>query len=177
MNRQLIKYINYSFLVLVIMVTPCCDWFSKIDKSKHETKNMQEKQNSFLLLDVNSPDIFADAHIKGSVNMSYDEVEKEAKSWASNRPIVIYCSAYECTESSRVAKRLQNLGFNNISVYKGGTHEWYQRALKDKELYPFEGSALESYLKRPIDKIDIKNDQVRIVNAEQLSELIKQSKK
>jgi rhodanese-related sulfurtransferase len=42
-------------------------------------------------------------------------------------PIVVYCSGGECEDSHMLAKKLWDIGLNNVLVYKGGFPDWQKR--------------------------------------------------
>lgn len=126
----------------------------------------------FRLVDVNEPEYYNDAHIKEAINAPAQKLESESKSWDKNDNIVIYCTDYLCSESTRLAKKLIASGFNNISVYKGGTHEWYQLSLKEPDKYIIEGEALKKYLQRPVEKITPENISIKVISAEDLSKIL-----
>jgi rhodanese-related sulfurtransferase/CBS domain-containing protein len=52
-----------------------------------------------------------------------------------DEPIVVYCADTECDVSPRAARRLQSLGFRDVSDYVGGKDDWLASGL------PFEGRA------------------------------------
>lgn len=165
-NSSLKCFLKFSFLFSLLISISGCNWFSKV-----------ESKPEFLLLNVNDKESFDDARIANSINMSYDQLEDVSKAWNKDNNIVIYCTDYACTESSRVAKKLKQLGFNNVQAYKGGIQEWYQLSLMDKEAYPFEGNATQGFLKNEIIKLESDEQDIKIINAQDLSKLIKEKRK
>jgi len=82
---------------------------------------------------------YEDAHIKGSVNVPFNEIEKKAKSWDKNIRLVLYCSNYFCMSSGEAVVKLRKLGFDAVA-YEGGTAEWYTKGL------PLVGAQTGGYL-------------------------------
>jgi rhodanese-related sulfurtransferase len=99
------------------------------------------QDNSLLVINVLGAEQYKDAHIKGSINVPFDQVEAYAKKLDKKREIVFYCANYMCSASGASAEMLKKMGFENVWAYEGGTAEWYQLG------YPIDGAAGEGYLK------------------------------
>jgi len=132
-------------------------------------------KNNLLILDVNDPELYNIIHIKGALNLSYDNINNFAKNIDKDIKIITYCSGYMCIESDRVADKLRSLNFKNVKVYKGGIHQWYQLYLNDKEKFPLDGSFLKNhklpnYLLKSIDDTNISNN--HLISSDDLSKLI-----
>ena len=153
------------FVLIALALLPGCDWFKKrIDLSA----------NAVNILDVNEPIYYEDAHIAGAINVSYKEIDELSKKINKQKPVVVYCSSFQCTESTRVAQKLQKSGFVDVQVYKGGTQEWYQLHMKNQEKYPIVGPAEKKYLKASIEKDDDQGYNLPVISAQELSKLLKE---
>lgn len=97
--------------------------------------------HKLLVINVLDAAFFDDCHIKGSINVPFDQLEDFAKKTNKSTPIILYCSNYRCTASVIGARMLKSLGFDNVAVYEGGTAEWYQQKL------PINGPCQQAYLK------------------------------
>jgi rhodanese-related sulfurtransferase len=64
--------------------------------------------------------------IKGAVREDPDKVEVWAKKYQQYQYIVLYCACPNEWTSSRVGRRLKDMGFTQVSVLKGGWHEWFR---------------------------------------------------
>lgn len=103
----------------------------------------------FLFVDARSPEDFEDGHIRGAINLPFEEVDDY---WPQMQPlmpldtsIVVYCSGSECDESLFLARyMLQDLGFTNVEVFFGGWRQWYNERL------PIEGK--RTYEEEDADK-------------------------
>ncbi len=97
--------------------------------------DMRINQDNYVLIDVRSFDQFDQKHITDADNIPLDEatftdlvekrvVSKEAK-------IIVYCGGETCPLSEKAAQKLEQAGFTNVLVYKGGVKDWYAH---EKEL-------------------------------------------
>lgn len=94
-----------------------------------------------LVINVLSKELYDDAHIKGSIQIDFDEVANFAQGLDRSTPIVVYCSNHLCTASDEAVKTLRGLGFSQVSVYAAGMARWFQNGL------PTKGPAKLSYLR------------------------------
>ena len=51
---------------------------------------------NFFLVNVLDPLYYEDCHIRGSINVPLDEIEKWAKNIDKDSHIVVYCASYVC---------------------------------------------------------------------------------
>ncbi len=91
--------------------------------SPEVAKAWLEQGRPVTLLDVRAADEFVAGHIKGAINIHYDQVASMAKQLPHDEPIVLYCihSAHRAPEA---AKTLRQLGFQNAYVMEGGVVAW-----------------------------------------------------
>jgi rhodanese-related sulfurtransferase len=136
------KVLGLFFMGAAVLLLPACWPFSCATGGK---------EAKFLILDVNDPDVYADAHIKGAINVPFEKVEEYVKPLSKDIEIIVHCSNYMCGTSAMVWKKLQELGFTNSYVYEGGTAEWYQLAQTDPT-YQIEGPATKDFLKTKVEK-------------------------
>lgn len=155
---------------------------------EHNTKKKSETPR-FLLINVLDKEYFEDAHITGSINVPFEEIEYFLSQNSENKeiPLIFYCANYKCQSSDEAAKTAIKKGFKDVSVYQGGTAEWYQTAQKDKTL-AYTGKAESSYLKMVIfpkkEMTSLKDEQieehesfcelVKIISINDLQKILKQ---
>lgn len=72
------------------------------------------------LVDVRSPSEFAAGHVKGSVNIPLDQVERRIAEFKKKASVIVFCQSG--MRSSRALSILKQNGLTN--VYNGGT--WTQ---------------------------------------------------
>ena len=87
-------------------------------------------QKKTILIEVLSEDKYKDEHIKGAINIPLKKIGTEAKKQFNlDDEIVVYCSDKECTSSPTAAKKLDDLGFQNVYDFEGGKKEWKDAGL------------------------------------------------
>jgi thiosulfate sulfurtransferase len=107
---------------------------------------------SLKVINVLDPEYYADAHIKGSMNVPIDELKDFALSTAKDTPIVVYCAKYTCPLSAQAWHTLHELGFEHIYAYEGGMNEWYLAKL------PVIGPCKKEYLQEPVERLENQHD-------------------
>ncbi len=94
---------------------------------------MKFQSKKTIFLDARYPEDFKAGHIKGAVNLPYEESEEYAPQVLPKLPqeeeIIAYCDGTECEESLLLARELRELGYENIKVFFGGWQEWQQAGL------------------------------------------------
>ncbi len=79
---------------------------------------------------------FKAGHLKGAisvpVNADDDERQKTTVNIAKDARIVVYCQSAGCKFAEKVAIRLIDDGFYNISIFRGGWNEWVAKNGKPK---------------------------------------------
>lgn len=86
--------------------------------------DFKEKSENQLIIDVRTPDEFAQGHIKGAVNINlFDRnFTEQFNNFDKSEPIFIYCRSGNRT--SKASKQLAKLGFENIYDLQGGIINW-----------------------------------------------------
>ena len=80
-----------------------------------------------LFVDARGSDYYADGHIPRSINLPRDSILKGGTMEGlpgKSRPVIVYCSGEDCSDSRLVAQALLSLGYTKVSVYSGGWEEW-----------------------------------------------------
>lgn len=91
---------------------------------KEELKNKLDNQDT-VIIEVLKPEKYKKGHIKGAINIPLKTIATEAKKrFDKDQEIVVYCTDYDCTSSPTAAKKLEEIGFNNVYDYEGGKKEW-----------------------------------------------------
>jgi rhodanese-related sulfurtransferase len=126
-------------------------------------------KSELVIINVLDKSEFDDCHIKGSINITFDEFESKISSLNKNNHYVLYCADYMCMSSGFCAKLLKDAQFENVWAYEGGMAEWYQKG------YPCEGPAQLDYLKGENEHFgDNEDAEISIITAEQLLEKMEQ---
>jgi 3-mercaptopyruvate sulfurtransferase SseA len=85
-----------------------------------------------LFIDARIPEEFKTGHVKGAVNIPYEDFHKKTKEeraeimkgYNKNGIIVCYCKGGDCEMSIDLAYDIAKLGFNSVNIYLGGYKEW-----------------------------------------------------
>lgn len=123
---------TFKLLVALFMLValPACN----CQKANTEVVEADKKEASMIVVNVLDKEFYDECHIKGSIQVAFDNVEEYFKNIDRNTPIVTYCSNYACTASGFVAQMLTDMGFKNVKAFEGGMAQWYQKG------YPVEGT-------------------------------------
>ena len=85
---------------------------------------MSRGADDFVVLDVRSPDLYADGHVPGAINLPHARiVERNLVSWASETLFVVYCAGPHCNGADKAALRLARLG-RPVKKMIGGMTGW-----------------------------------------------------
>ena len=92
---------------------------------------MNLQKNGTLFVDARSEEYLEDGFIPGAINN--DDTDSLSDELATligfDKGFVIYCSDDDCGSSEDLAYDLQEYGFNNILVFRGGWKTWSESGL------------------------------------------------
>lgn len=129
------RSVGLFFSILLLGMLPAC--FNTPEKPVLKT--------GLIVVNVLDKSAYDDCHIKGSINVPFEQFEEHAKQWdPAQSDVIVYCSNYMCSSSEYAYHQLKRMGFQSIAVYPGGTAEWYQKG------FPVNGVCENSYLKQVI---------------------------
>lgn len=92
--------------------------------SADELKLKMQTNPDVLVVNVLTRNWYDDCHIKGSINVSLQELIYQADNWDRTREIVVYCALDECDASEKAYVLLRCMGFSSVLDYMGGIKEW-----------------------------------------------------
>lgn len=93
--------------------------------TRDELLQLLNAGEKFKLVNVQSRKSFEMEHIKGSISLPLDEIEKRAKqAFKKNEKIVVYCAGFGCKASAEAAEKLSFLGYKDVVDYKGGLTDY-----------------------------------------------------
>lgn len=96
-----------------------------------------KNENDIVFLDSREKKEYKISHIKNAVWVGYDDFKlNRVKNTPKNKKIVVYCSVGY--RSEKIAEKLLNSGYTNVSNLYGGIFEWVH---KDKKIYNKKGAA------------------------------------
>lgn len=94
--------------------TDCADVFDAVSNG----------QQDFVLLDVRSPELFAQGHVPGALNLPHRKiVDVKLRDFPDATLFVVYCAGPHCNGAHRGAYRLAKLG-RPVKLMIGGVTGW-----------------------------------------------------
>ena len=91
--------------------------------SMDEAITMMEEESGYIILDVRTPEEFADKHITGAVNIPNETIGTEEIPELPDKDqlILVYCRSGN--RSKQASEKLAALGYTNIVEF-GGINSW-----------------------------------------------------
>ena len=88
-----------------------------------EAITMMEEESGYIILDVRTPEEFADKHIPGAINIPNDTISTEEIPELPDKDqlILVYCRSGN--RSKQASEKLAALGYTNIVEF-GGINDW-----------------------------------------------------
>lgn len=92
-------------------------------------RTYQAGEVDYILLDVRSPDAFAQAHVPGAINIPTKLITAERLSkFGSDTLFVVYCAGPHCNGVHKAAARIAHLGYA-VKEMLGGVTGWLDEGL------------------------------------------------
>lgn len=102
--------------------------------TREELKRKLESKEDFILADARESAEYRKEHIKGAIRLPMMIVAKRVQELGlgkdKNKEIVVYCRAIDCDASTVASKKLEELGFTNVSHYAQGIEDWKKAGYK-----------------------------------------------
>lgn len=156
-HSKYLTIVGYSLIIFAVTFLAGC-WGSSEKSAEHK----------LVVINVLDPSYFDDCHIKGSINIPFEQFEEKIKTLDKNDHYVLYCSNYACTAAPFSAQQLKEAGFAHVELLPGGVVEWYQKGL------PYNGPAQLQYLQEENQPLaDDAHEVVAVISPEQLFEKLK----
>ena len=91
--------------------------------SMDEAITMMEEESGYIILDVRTPEEFADKHIPGAVNIPNETIAAEEIPGLPDKDqlILVYCRSGN--RSKQASEKLAALGYTNVVEF-GGINSW-----------------------------------------------------
>ena len=88
-----------------------------------EAITMMEEESSYIILDVRTPEEFADKHTPGAINIPNETISTEEIPELPDKDqlILVYCRSGN--RSKQASEKLAALGYTNIVEF-GGINDW-----------------------------------------------------
>lgn len=91
--------------------------------SPQEFKKLVDSGKSYTLLDVRTPSEYKEGHIKGSILLSLDQLERIEKE-IPDKGRTIYVNCRSGARSSQAVQIMQKLGYTQVINLTGGIMLW-----------------------------------------------------
>ena len=115
-----------AMLMLIPLLVGCSGGNSKNAYEQitpAEAKALMDSEEGYIILDVRTPEEFADGHIEGAILIPDYEIGEKAESILTDKDqlILVYCRSGR--RSKNAANELATLGYTNIKEL-GGINDW-----------------------------------------------------
>ena len=171
--RAFIKLLTASLLLISTLAGAADEGFpgrAEYPKVKvYELDKLRKDLSSVVVVDTRSILEFETLRIVGSINIpvAAKTFEDEIKSLrnTTSKPIIFYCNGRRCYKSYIAVKRCREAGIDNVFAYDAGIFEW-------AKAYPDKAALLGKSPVNPLDLINKKSFQARLLNPDKFSERI-----
>ena len=129
--RKLIPFF-LSLLLLAGCAAPAESEASYRQVSMDEAIAMMEEENDYIILDVRTPEEFAEKHIPDAINIPNETIGTEEIPELPDKEqlILVYCRSGN--RSKQASEKLVRLGYTNIVEF-GGINDWPGETVSDGE--------------------------------------------
>ena len=112
-----------SVLFLAGCALPAGQEVSYCQINMDEAITMMEEESGYIILDVRTPEEFADKHIPGAINIPNETISTEEIPELPDKDqlILVYCRSGN--RSKQASEKLAALGYTNIVEF-GGINDW-----------------------------------------------------
>lgn len=84
-----------------------------------------------VLLEALDEAYFVQGHLPGAIALPLARLKEVARTRLQDKsaPLTVYCASSTCQNSEVAAKALSDLGYQNVTVYRGGKADWIEAGL------------------------------------------------
>ena len=123
MSRQIKKILAACCLMCVLAgcSSSDADGYTPVDASTAE--QMMDDEDNEIVLDVRTPEEYAEAHIPGAINVPNETIGDDAIAELPDKAqlIMVYCRSGN--RSKQAAQKLADQGYTNVVEF-GGINDW-----------------------------------------------------
>jgi rhodanese-related sulfurtransferase len=94
-----------------------------------DTLNQLLHKHPPIIIDVNSPQSWTQAHVPGALNLDPVAYKDTDLPSAKTSSLVFYCSNPMCRKASNAARRAKQLGYSDVKVMSAGISGWLSAKL------------------------------------------------
>ena len=123
-------WLSIAAVLIFSIALVSCGWESILQEeatydqiSPAEAKALMDSEQDYIILDVRTPEEFAERHIEGAILIPDYEIGEKAESILTDKEqlILVYCRSGR--RSKNAANELATLGYTNIKEF-GGINDW-----------------------------------------------------
>lgn len=99
--------------------------------TREELEAKLDRGENVVLVEALPPMYYEDAHLPGAINLPHDRVDELAPALLpdTSAEIVVYCANSPCRNSGIAARRMTELGYENVRDYDTGKQDWIEVGL------------------------------------------------
>lgn len=99
---------------------------------RDETLTMIQNRGDLTVVETLSPANYEEFHLPGAKNVPLDDdfeqnIQKVAPK--KSKPVLVYCMDAECNAAPKAAKKLEELGYQEVYDYEAGKVDWKEAGL------------------------------------------------
>jgi len=124
---------NHTWLALALMISFFVLVFTELRRKASgmvavsPTAAVALINNDAVVVDLRSPEAFANGHIVHAKNIPFDELSAKTDSLSASRPVVAVCDSG--MNATKAVALLRQAGFESAYTLKGGMNAWGQAGL------------------------------------------------
>ncbi len=128
MNIRRVAIVLASLAAVVIVSITCFNFFCVAQQlvyttiSASDARAMIQSSSNLLVVDVRTPEEYAQGHLKGAVNITLSDLPLRIGGLQQNRPILVYCRTG--SRSAQANSILVKAGFTQVYNLEGGITAW-----------------------------------------------------
>lgn len=124
MTKNIQKILASLCLALLLAGCTSLDSAGYTQVSSEKAAQLMEDYDDEIVLDVRTPEEYAEAHIPGAINVPNEEIGEEpiAELPDKDQIILVYCRSGN--RSKEAAQKLADQGYTNVIEF-GGINDWH----------------------------------------------------
>jgi rhodanese-related sulfurtransferase len=95
--------------------------------SRDEARTMMQNRSDLTIVEALSEDEFREFHLPGAKNAPLDDGFEETIQQIApekSKPVLVYCHDAECQASPKAARKMEELGYQEVYDYEAGKMDW-----------------------------------------------------
>ena len=100
--------------------------------TREELKERMDRREDIQVVEVLAPDEYEQFHLPGAVNVPISDGFEENIGEAipdRSTPVVVYCLDSDCGASPKAARKMDEMGYEEVYDYEAGKMDWKQAGL------------------------------------------------